>query len=54
MPNIYDFKENATRAFANIKVGTLVPSVGYTGKKKQRHHEQTNKKVEVCRLRQVP
>ena len=38
----------------NIKVGTLVPSVCYTGKKKQRHQEQTNKKVEVCRLRQVP
>ena len=39
---------------ANIKVGTLVPNVCYTGKKKQRHQEQTNKKVEVCRLRQVP
>ena len=39
---------------ANIKVRTLVPSVCYRGKKKQRHQEQTNKKVEVCRLRQVP
>ena len=39
---------------ANIKVGTLVPSVCYTGKKKQQHQVQTNKKVEVCRLRQVP
>ena len=38
---------------ANIKVGTLVLSVCYTGKKKQRHQEQTSKKLKVCRLRQV-